>query len=49
MQILRALGLLLLLMLAAGFAAWIADQPGSFRILWLGYEILAPADRKSVV
>ncbi len=39
----RALFVLLPLMALAGGAAWIADQPGSLRFTWLGYEVTAPA------
>ncbi|MBP7062651.1 heme biosynthesis HemY N-terminal domain-containing protein [Ferrovibrio sp.] len=42
-MILRRLLYLLPLMALAGLAAWIADQPGSLRFTWLGYEITAPA------
>ena len=34
---------LIVLMALAGLAAWIVDQPGSARFIWLGYEIAAPA------
>lgn len=40
---LRRLVYLLPLMALAGFAAWVADQPGTLRLTWLGYEIAAPA------
>ncbi len=35
--------ILALLMLLAGLAAWLADQPGRIRITWFGYLIEAPA------
>ncbi len=40
---LRWLFITLPLMALAAFAAWIADQPGSLQLTWLGYEITAPA------
>lgn len=43
MTLLRVTAGLIALMALAAFAAWIADQPGSARIAWLGYEITAPA------
>ena len=35
--------ILVVLMLLAGMAAWLADQPGLIRITWFGYLIEAPA------
>jgi len=32
-----------LLMAVAGFAAWLADQPGRVKLTWFGYAIDAPA------
>lgn len=43
LRLFRAGLILVLLMLLAGLAAWLADQPGRIRINWFGYLIEAPA------
>lgn len=43
LRLFRAGLILVVLMLLAGLAAWLADQPGRIRIDWFGYLIEAPA------
>lgn len=43
LRLIRGGILLGLLMAVAGFAAWLADQPGRVRLAWFGYVIDAPA------
>lgn len=43
LRLFRAGLILVILMLLAGLAAWLADQPGRIRIDWFGYLIEAPA------
>lgn len=43
LRLLRAGLILAVLMALAGFAAWLADQPGRLRLNWFGYAIEAPA------
>ena len=43
LRLLRGAGVLIVLMALAGFAAWLADQPGRLRLAWFGYAIEAPA------
>lgn len=42
-RLLRGALVLIALMALAGFAAWIADQPGRVALTWFGYRIEAPA------
>ncbi|HEX6959879.1 MAG TPA: heme biosynthesis HemY N-terminal domain-containing protein [Ferrovibrio sp.] len=43
LRLVRAGLILAALMAAAGFAAWLADQPGRLRLDWFGYVIEMPA------
>lgn len=43
LRLLRTGLILIVLMALAGFAAWLADQPGRLRLNWFGYAIEAPA------
>ena len=43
LRLVRGALVLIALMALAGFAAWIADQPGRVEVVWFGYEIGAPA------
>lgn len=42
-RLLRSALVLIALMALAGFAAWIADQPGRVALTWFGWRIEAPA------
>lgn len=42
-RLFRGALVLIALMALAGFAAWIADQPGRVALTWFGYRIEAPA------
>lgn len=43
LRLLRSALVLIALMALAGFAAWLADQPGRVKLAWFGYAIEAPA------
>lgn len=43
LRLLRGASVLIALMALAGFAAWLADQPGRVKLAWFGYAIEAPA------
>src|SRR6218665_1773156 len=43
LRLFRGALVLIALMALAGFAAWIADQPGRVALTWFGYRIEAPA------
>jgi HemY protein len=43
LRLLRSAVVLAALMALAGFAAWLADQPGRLKLVWFGYVLEAPA------
>lgn len=49
LRLLRAGLVLAALMALAGFAAWLADQPGRISLTWFGYVIEAPAPLLALV